>query len=554
MRLIVLSILLLAILPTTAAQDVITARIKMGTPHTLDPVQLSRFDQPSRDLVENLFIGLTRFNTRSGQVEPMLAESWSVSADGVTWTFNLRDDLQWVQFNGEAIEAIRPIVAGDVVFAIHRACAADRPSPVATSIYIIAGCSIYAEDNSLEPLDPNQVIRATAVDDTTLEIRLLFPASYFLTLTSMPEFRPLPSEFINDSVGNWPRPGVVVTSGPWVVTDWMALQAMRLERNPFWPDAFEGNVEVVDVRFDIPIDGLAPQIEDGTVDFARLEPVILPSFRQTYPDLLSASDGSTLTFLGFAFNNINAEGQLLPSPLDSPAVRRAFALALDRDAIVRGVFADLAEGSDHFTPRSAFASPTSPGATQDIATAQQTLAAAGFPSCAGMRQVTFAISDAPTDLLLAQNLITQWNVNLGCPPETFVLLQTTRRDILDTARNTINVAEETRYDLWLQTWSADYPDAQAWVSDALHCGYGYFRVGRRCDNIDTSMDNAAVTTDARARFSAYTQIEDALFGTNGTFPVIPLALEQTWHVQQPWLSNVASFGSLRFDHWIIERE
>jgi oligopeptide transport system substrate-binding protein len=537
----------------TWAQDAVEVTIALPNPISLDPVSLSRFDTAGRDIAENLFVGLTRLNARTGQVEPQLAESWEVSADGLLWTFKLRNDIQWVGIHPETNElsALRPVVASDVVFAIQRACDPLRPSPRTSNIFIIKGCRVMATQDSLEPL-PLETVAIQAIDDTTLQIELLFPASSFLTMTSLPEFRPLPPEFINDSVGNWPRPGAVVTSGAWIVDNWEPNAQMRLVRNPFWAGEFEGNVTAVNIRFNAPIDTLALEIDQGTYDLARLDPLLVQSGVITQTGWLKSNDGNTLTLLGYSYNNQDAEGLQAPTVLDIPDVRRALSLAIDRQTLVGSVYGSTARPTDRFTPRTVIAAPSTPGAGFDPVTAQNLLARAGFPACAGFGQLSIAVSNDPLDLQLAQNIVAQWGTNLGCPAETFPVVPVSRTAVLESAHNTVDVSENSRFPLWLITWSGDYPDAQAWVTDALHCDYGYFRAGQVCDNTDTLMDQANAVFDITSRFTFYNQIESGLFGTQGTFPVAPLAMELNWWAQKPSLSGVASYGALQFDRWTVE--
>lgn len=532
------------------AQTETGVRIAMRNPQNLDPVSLSRFDLDSRDLVENLFVGLTRLNASTGQIEPALAESWSVSADGLTWTFTLRDDLQWVRVvNGEP-EAVRPITAADMVFAIHRACSPNRPSPVAQNIYIIEGCRTFDNINSLEQPDPNQIIGIRALNDTTLEIDLVFAGSFFLTMTSLPEFRPLPAEFVDDSTGRWFRPDNLVTSGAWVIRNWQEGAVMELVPNPFWPDDFAGNVEAIEVRFDIAIDAITSEILNGNLDFARIDPVLVGSIQSQQPELLKSRDGLTLTLLGFSTNVISAEGVAVVSPFDNPLVRRGLALGLDRDALAQSVYGNQATGTTHFTPRSAMGGPSTPGAGFDPAAAQQALTSAGYPNCTGFGQVPMAVAEE--DVFLAQSMIAQWEINLGCPATTFLITPLPRRQILDTAHNTVDVLEgAVRYPLWIISWSADYPDAQSWITDALHCDYGFLKPGRACDRLDSFMDEGGKVLDNTTRFTIYNQIENDFFGSQGSFPVIPLVFEQHWTVQQPALSGISSYGQLQFDRWQI---
>ena len=541
-----------ATLSPLAAQEPIEATLAMPAPVSLDPVGLSRFDLNTRDLVENLFVGLTRFNARTGQIEPMLAESWTVSADNLTWTFSLREDIQWVSYNptSGAVEALRPVVASDVVYALQRACDAMRPSPLTTNLFVISGCRVLANADPTQPI-PLETLQVFALDDTTLQVQLLFPASYLLTLTTLPEFRPLPAEMVSLNELGWSRPATLVTSGMWAVESWVEGGTMRMIRNPLWQSEFEGNVEVVNVRFDFFQDAIPTDFASGFYDFARLSPSLVQA-GAVPQEQLSSSEGRTLTLLGFSFGNVTPEGLPQPSPLDSAEVRRAFALALDRDVLASVVYGVEGQGSEHFTPRTAVAGPSAPGAAYDPATARLALARGGYPDCTGLGQLTFAVSSEPADLLLAQNMVTQWQNNLGCPVDAFIINQVPRAAILDSAHNTVDVVEGFRFPLWLITWSADYPDAQSWVGDAVHCDYGYFR-GRNCDRVDTLIDQAALLNDITDRFTVYNQIETDLFGSQGTFPVIPLVFEQIWWAKQPWLSGVANFGVLQFDRWVIEK-
>lgn len=551
MRIVLIVVFITALVFSAAAQEAAQIRVAMQNPENLDPVQLSRFDMESRDLVENLFVGLTRFNSRTGQIDPWLAESWSVSEDGLTWTFQLRDDIQWVTVKNGTPEAVRPVVAADVVFAIHRACDPDRPSPVAANIYMIEGCRTFANPTSLEKLDPHQVIGVRAVDETTVEFDLVFPASFFLTMTSLPEFRPLPAEFVDDIAGLWFRPDNIVTSAAWFISEWQPNVMMTLERNPFWPDDFEGNLETVEVRFDVGLDVITSELVNGTIDFARLDPLLVGTLQNQKPELLQSREGLTLTLLGFSYNIVNAEGALVVSPLDNPLVRRALALGLDRDTLAQTVYGIAARGTSHFTPRSAMAGPSSPGASFDPSTAQQLLTQAGYPACAGFGQLPIAVTEE--DFLLAQNIVAQWQANLGCPQEVFLITPIPRRDVLTSAHNTVDVAEGgVRYPLWIISWSADYPDAQAWIADALHCEYGYLRAGRVCDRLDEFMNQAGTSLDNNLRFAAYNQIENEFFGSQGSFPVIPLIFEQYWTAQDPQLTGVSSYGQLQFDRWTLE--
>jgi oligopeptide transport system substrate-binding protein len=298
---------------------------------TLDPVSLLPADSGGRDVVEALFAGLTRYDPASNQAQPGLAREWTVSADGLTWTFKLRNDVQWVAFNAGSgkVEATRPLVAGDFLFALRRACDAEPPNPVAHTVYIVAGCRSIAQAN---PLLINDVYIARelgvrAVNAQTLEIKLVFPAPYLPVLLALPEFRAVPREAISRDP-DWTRPGLVLTSGPYALAARDA-QTMTLVRNPFWPlweEGKTGNVERIVVAFSPSPEGLPGQFTAGNVDFARLDSITAGLLRQAKPDALLTAPGPTVTVLGFSVER---------TVIRADAFRRALALALDRESLVR---------------------------------------------------------------------------------------------------------------------------------------------------------------------------------------------------------------------------
>ncbi|MBZ0316979.1 MAG: hypothetical protein K8L91_11225 [Anaerolineae bacterium] len=514
----------------------------------LEAATISRFDENKRDILENLFVGLTRFNANSGQIEPYLAKDWTVSPDGLTWTFNLRDDIQWVEVQNGEPTAVRPVGAGDIVFAIQRACDPNRPSPVTSNMAIIVGCREVATaldswEITQEALD--QRIGVKALDDQTVEFKLLFPAAYFLTLTALPEFRPLPPERVIGS-NLWPLGTDIMTSGAWVVTSWDALQ-MTLDVNPFWPLEREGNLDSVTIRFDVGPDVLPGQFASGDVAIARTDALTAASIGATDSSLVKIGEGETLTLLGFSMEYPD---------LNNPLLRRALALAIDHDYIAHNVVVGDMKflAATRFTPRNVIAAPSAPGAGFDPTTAQSLLAESGHPTCTFSERLRIAVENDAIATLVAQLTIQQWQINLGCPDGTFELVVLTRQELVNNAHANIDFSEgQTRHHLWLITWTADYPDADAWTSYALDCEYGYLRVGRGCDNADSMFRSAATTYDIRSRLDTYTRAETELFGPSGSFPVIPIVMNSQIRVQQKWLSGVASYGPFQLDRWVVNR-
>jgi len=533
--------------PLLQGSSLVRLRVAMPAPENLDPVHISRFDSHTRDLVENLFVGLTRYNPQTQQIEPMLARDWTVSDDGLLWTFNLREDIQWVRMdpNTQEVVAVRPVAAGDVVYAIQRACDPLRPSPVTTNLMIIRGCQTVANapHEVIDDLFIAREIGVRAIGPSTLEIDLMFPASYFLTLASMPEFRPLPREAVSDTA-NWTVPAAIITNGPYVLKNWTGT-GMELIRNPLWPDAFTGNIEAVEVTFTSDTTTAPALIGGGQVDMARLSPTDIAAAQTTSSDLLHIAPGAPLVLMGFSYDRLM---------VNVPEVRRALALAIDRDALSQQLLPGRAAAISQFTPPGMIASPEAGLSLFNPSQAQSDYGKAGYPGCDAVTE-KLIILVPEEDLFwteVAQAVIQQWSANLGCNPALFEVRTLPRTLMIELSHATYDPEQVTRSHIWLAFWSADYPDANAWIGDALHCRYGYIRTGRECEEGDALLDQAAVEPDATRRAELYAQVEQWFFGPNGTFPVIPLYISTSAWLQQPWLSDVNEFGPARYDLWTVD--
>lgn len=530
--------------PATAQADPeARAILRIAVPplDNLDPTLTSRFDPYTRDLVENLFVGLTRLDPSTQTVEPALAESWTVSEDGLTWTFTLRDDIQWVRHAGDEVIAVRPVQAGDFVYAIQRACDPLRPSPVTANLMIVRGCQTVANafPEVIDDLFIAREIGVRATGPHTLEIDILFPAAYFPTLVSTPEFRPLPREAIT-AADNWTVPDAIITNGPYTL-EGRTTDGLSLVRNPFWPDDFVGNIGRVAVTF------AAGTPSPADVDTARLSAEGAQALSARQPDLVFGTADAPLTVIGFSYDR---------EVVHIPEVRRGLALAIDREALVARLFPGQAAVPSGFTLPGVVAAPAFEGFTFDPAAARSAFSAAGFPNCESLPEQVIVLVPAedPVWLEIGAFLVEQWSTNLGCDPALFNVMPLERELMIELSHGTYDAELVTRSHSWVVQWSADYPDANAWISDALHCRYGWIRTGRPCDQADAALDRAALETDETARAEQYAEAEAAFFGPNGSFPVIPLFTGRTAWLRQPWVSGVNEHGPARFDLWTIDTD
>lgn len=547
-------LLLLSLFPANiaAGADPITARVAMLPVANLDPVSVARNDAHARDLIENLFLGLTRYDPSTRQIKPALAREWAISADGLTWTFTLRDDAKWVAYNTatQQVEAVRPVVAGDFFYGIRRACDPDAPNPATHSVFIIKGCRRVA---TASPQLVNDIFIARelgvqALSDTKLEIKLLIPAPYFVSLIALPEFRPVPREAIAKDA-DWTKPEVILTNGPWALAEWSRGQNLTLVRNTQFPDASAGNVERVSVAFVPSPDAIAQQFISGTIDFARLEPGVSGSVRQAKPDLVLVEPTHSVVVLGFSVERNVVQNENL---------RRAFSQALDRESLVNQILPGAAIPTSRFTPPGIIGGPTDQpdNGGYSVASAKAALTAAGLANCRLQEKLDLVVEDQAQMVALARAIVAQWQANLGCHPSLFnirTLPLNTAQAVAHAALNISDPREPPRQHMWLAAWSADYADANAWLGDAVHCQYGYLRSNLACGDADKFVDEAALETDPAKRAAAYLQAEALWFGTNGTFPVAPLYMTLSAVGQQLSLKGATANGSARFDLWMISR-
>lgn len=513
------------------------------------------------DLAQNLFIGLTNHNPQTDVIEPELAATWEVSADGLIWTFHLRDDVYWVRPGNPPAEEdglwtagrVRPVTADDVVFAIQRLCSRMTPNPLAFSLFLIEGCEqLYTIP---EPTDADRAaIGIRAVNETTLEIRLVEPAGYFLTLTSMPFFQAVPRDLVTefgdewlDAVGEfssgWQTPDNLVTSGPFFPTPTeFTSQRLVLHRNPQWPIARAGNVDAINITFfDDEMDAFALWSERD-LDIAPLPVSEREEFRERSADKVKTIPDPILFYLGFNFDS---------QVFREPEVRQAFSAAIDRQALIDELYAGLGIPMRHAgVPGVVAAVPVGEvgvGYSPDYA--RQQMNASTIRSCAIMPPITWRVSSADLSLRLAEMIRDMWIEELGCLMESInieqvqfgALLAGTRPDAIG------------RPDMWELAWAPTFPDTHNVLNDLLHCRDSENRQNRDCSEADSLIGRAATTLELNERLSLYRQAESLFFNETGEFPIAPLYVRAEEIVVQTWATfTPATFGGQQWDRIVID--
>lgn len=263
------------------------------------------------DLVEGLVI-----RGRRGEPVPGCAESWTVSEDGLTYTFKLRAGLTWSDGT--------PLTAADFVYSFRRLLNPATGAPAAGLFFIIDGGQAVARKERAP-----DTLGVSAPDPATVVIRLAQPAPFFIQLLANSQGVPVPRHVIEKQGRGWARAGTMVSNGPYQLAERVPQTHVKLVRNPNFYAADEVRIDEVYWR---PVQDLGAafrQFRAGELDTVLMAPPDeLGWIRKNMPDALHVNPIQATYVLVF---NVNR------APFDNPWVRRALSLALDRDALAEQV-------------------------------------------------------------------------------------------------------------------------------------------------------------------------------------------------------------------------
>ena len=251
------------------------------------------------------YAALVELSDEDFSAEPGLAEKWESSDDGLTWTYTLREGLQWS--DGE------PLTADDVVYSI------ERPRDEEWGTW-------YETVKNLE---------ATAVDDRTIEVTSSVPDPKLpaLGIYVLPEhvYEKVSADDLPSYKGEDP-----VGSGPFVLSEHKPGESWRMEKNPNWY-GFEPYVDEIIFRYFAAPDQLLAALENGEVD--AIDSVDEDLIDQTEKnDDLVVVEGSQGGFSHVGINTGDGLGDGHPALADR-VVRQAINRAIDREVLVEEILA-----------------------------------------------------------------------------------------------------------------------------------------------------------------------------------------------------------------------
>ena len=247
------------------------------------------------NITSNVVDGLME-NDRYGNFVPSMAEDWSVSQDGLTYTYTIRKDAKWYTSEGEEYA---PVKAQDFVTGLKYA--ADNKSE-----------ALYLVQESIKGLDAYvkgavkdfSEVGIKAIDDQTVQYTLNKPESFWNSKTTMGILAPVNEEFLTSKGSDFAKatdPSSILYNGPFLLKSLVAKSSVEFEKNPNYWDKDNVHIDKVKLSF---WDGqdtgkLADTFKDGGFSMARLFPTSAgyPELEKEFKDNIVYTPQDSATFL-----------------------------------------------------------------------------------------------------------------------------------------------------------------------------------------------------------------------------------------------------------------
>ncbi len=211
-----------------------------GNPTTFN--YLLDYYADNTSIITNLVDGLLE-NDNHGNLVPSLAEDWSVSSDGLTYTYKLRKDAKWFTADGEEYASVK---AQDFVTGIKYAV--DNKSQ---AIDLIQN-SIKGLNDYITGADSDfSKVGVKAIDDQTVEYTLTRPEPYWNSKTTNSILFPVNEEFLNSKGKDFGTlsPDSILYSGPYLLKDFTSKSSIEYVKNPHYYDHDKVSIERVKLAY-----------------------------------------------------------------------------------------------------------------------------------------------------------------------------------------------------------------------------------------------------------------------------------------------------------------
>jgi len=461
----------------------------MGEPASLDPHYVSGTWE--NRIVGDMFLGLTTEGP-DGTTVPGAAESWTISDDGLVYTFKIRDHV-W----SDGV----PVTADDFVFALRRILNPETAAEYASLLYTIKG----AEDVNSGKAGP-EALGVRAIDDKTLEITLSGPAPYFLGQLNHYTAYPVPKHVVEKYGKEWIKKGNIVSNGAYVLDEWVPNAHIKITKNPKFYDAASVSIDTVVLYPQEDRTAVQRRFRAGEIDVAT-------DFASDQIDWLKANlpkETRIAPYLGIYYYPINTQ----KPPFDDKRVRQALSMSIDRETIVDKVMKTGEIAAYSFVPpgtlnygEPSYASFKGMSQADRVAKATKLLGDAGFNAGNPLKfQLRYNTSENHKRIAVA--IAAMWK-KLGVEVELY------------NSEVKVHYADlkQRKFDVARAGWIADYNDPQNFLylleTRTGANNYGGYSVKA----FDDLMEQASKTSDLKARAKLLADAEAIAMEDQ---PIIPI--------------------------------
>lgn len=472
--------------PTQPAKGGVYRRPLRNDPPTLDPARVS--DIYGRSVSQQIFDGLVQFD-HTLTVVPSLAQFWTASRDGLTWTFTLRKGIRF--HHG------RELTSDDVVFSLTRLVDPRVKSAAADVFGTIRGAREFREGRA------RHVEGLTAPDRYTVQLQLTESFAPFVSQLAIGHAKIVPRDAVEkDPDGFGTRP---IGTGPFKFARWDRAKEIVLDANP---DYFDGPPRLARIVYKVLTgeawDTAYEQFVAGALEDTPVSPRDYARAIRNPDHVYIKRPNFTVRFYGMHTKS---------GPLADRRVRQAVIHAIDRESIVndahlgryfpaRGI---LPPGTPGFNPRLT-------GYAHDPARARELLAQAGFPGGKGVPPLQIWAAAKDATLLREHDFIKRSLEAVGLRAEFHYLTDWPAFS---------KMLAEGKLPIFQYAWYADVPDPDNFLFKLFHSQSPRNFFAYKNPVVDDLLMRARGEADMTRRVDLYRRAEQLVLDDA---PVIPV-----WH-------------------------
>ncbi|MFC5529905.1 peptide ABC transporter substrate-binding protein [Cohnella yongneupensis] len=486
-------------------------------PPSLDPALM--VDAQSFIAGSGLFEGLTRLNA-AGEPEKALASDWTVSDDGKTYTFKLREGAKWS--NGD------PVTAHDFEYSWIRTLTPETASDYAYMLYYLVNAEKF---NAGEIKDASQV-GVKALDDYTLEVKLNSATPYFPSIISHNSYWPVDKNAV-DGKPNWAaEASTLVTNGPFKLDEWAHGDKLVLSKNPDYYDAAKVGFDKVTISLVEEDSTVYSLFETDKIDWIGAQAGSVPSDR--VPGLVKDGKAEIKTIASTYYYLFNTQEK----PFSNAKVRKAFSMSINRQSIIDNVtkanqtpafglvppsIAGM-EGKSYreLYPDTSFSSENVEEAKKLLAEGLAEEGLSSFP------ETTLLYNTNEGHKAIAEALVDMWRKNLNVDlklanQEWGTFLETRKAGQFGIAR---------------AGWGADFNHAINFTYDLIHPKSGNNDGKYINEQVGKLLDDSMAAPDEKARLDLIAQAEKIALSDD--MAVLPIYYYTTVTMKKDGFENVVS--------------